>query len=58
MDYKEIETYKDVDSFIEAHQGLWHMLHSKYNKLDKETVVVDNTTWKLKKGNMTCLEKR
>ena len=35
MDYKEIETYKDV-----------------------ETVVIGNTTWKLKKGNMTCLEKR
>ena len=56
--YKEIETYKDVDSFIEAHQGLWLMLHSNYNKLDKETVVIGNTTRKLKKGNMTCLEKR
>ena len=56
--YIEIETYKNVDSFIEAHQGLWHMLRSKYNKLDKETVVIDNTTWKLKKGNMVCLTKK
>ena len=55
--YKEIETYKDVDSFIEAHDGLWHMLGSKHKKLDEETVVIDNTTWKLKKGNMSCLTK-
>ena len=55
--YKEIETYKNVDSFIEAHQGLWLMLQSKYNKIDKETVVVNNTTWKLKKGNIKCLTK-
>tara|TARA_R100000541_G_scaffold51813_1_gene59384 strand:- start:193 stop:384 length:192 start_codon:yes stop_codon:yes gene_type:complete len=55
--YKEIETYKDVDSFIEAHDGLWQMLGAKYKKLDEETVVIDNTTWKLKKGNMTCLTK-
>jgi hypothetical protein len=55
VDYKEIQTYSDVDSFIEAHDGLWQMLRSKYKKLDKETVVVDNITWKLKKGNMTCI---
>jgi len=54
--YKEIETYKDVDSFIEAHDGLWQMLQSKYKRIDKETVVVDNTTWKLMKGNMTCIK--
>ena len=57
MDYKEIQTYADVDSFIEAHDGLWQMLGSKYKKIDEETVVIDNTTWKLKKGNMTCLTK-
>jgi len=55
--YKEIETYKDVNSFIEANNGLWHMLRAKYKKLDKETVVINNTTWKLMKGNMTCLTK-
>jgi hypothetical protein len=55
MDYKEIKTYADANSFIEANNGLWYMLGVKYKKLDKETVVVDNTTWKLKKGNMTCL---
>jgi len=32
------------------------MLGAKYKKLDKETVVIDNTTWKLKKGNMSCLK--
>ena len=58
MDYKEIQTYLDADSFIEAHKGLWDMLESKYKKIDEETVVIGNTTWKLKKGNMTCLEKR
>ena len=57
MDYKEIQTYADVDSFIEAHDGLWQMLGNKYKKIDEETVVIDNTTWKLKKGNMTCLTK-
>ena len=54
--YKEIETYKDVDSFIEAHKGLWDMLESKYKKIDEETVVIDNTTWKLMKGSMTCIK--
>ena len=57
MDYKEIQTYSNVDSFIEAHDGLWQMLSSKYKKLNEETVVIDNTTWKLKKGNMSCLTK-
>jgi len=52
--YKEIETYKDINSFIEGNNGLWHMLRAKYKKLDKETVVINNTTWKLMKGNMTC----
>jgi hypothetical protein len=33
------------------------MLRAKYKKLDKETVVINNTTWKLMKGNMTCLTK-
>ena len=56
MDYKEIQTYADVDSFIEAHDGLWQMLGNKYKKIDEETVVIDNTTWKLKKGNMSCLK--
>ena len=54
--YEEIKTYADVDSFIEAHNGMWQMLRSKYKRIDKETVVVDNTTWKLKKGNMTCIK--
>ena len=57
MDYKEIQTYSNVNSFIEAHDGLWQMLGSKYKKLNEETVVIDNTTWKLKKGNMSCLTK-
>jgi len=56
VEYKEIQTYLDADSFIEAHDGLWQMLQSKYKRIDKETVVVDNTTWKLKKGNMTCIK--
>ena len=56
MDYKEIQTYADANSFIEAHNGMWQMLRSKYKRIDKETVVVDNTTWKLKKGNMTCIK--
>ena len=55
--YKEIETYKDINSFIEGNNGLWHMLRAKYKKLDKETVVINNTKWKLMKGNMTCLTK-
>ena len=54
--YEEIKTYADVDSFIEAHDGLWQMLGSKYKKLNEETVVIDNTTWKLKKGTMSCLK--
>ena len=57
MDYKEIETYKDINSFIEGKNGLWYMLRAKYKKLDKETVVINNTTWKLIKGNMSCLTK-
>jgi len=56
VDYKEIKTYADADSFIEAHDGLWQMLQSKYKRIDKETVVIDNTTWKLMKGNMTCIK--
>jgi len=53
--YSELRTYTNISAFIQAHEGLWYMLGVKYKKLDKETVVVDNTTWKLKKGNMTCL---
>lgn len=56
MEYKEIQTYLDADSFIEAHKGLWDMLESKYKKIDEETVVIDNTTWKLMKGSMTCIK--
>ena len=59
MDYKEIETYKDVDSFIEGMQGIWHMFGSTYKKLDAKTICIDNNiTWKLMKGEMRCLEKR
>ena len=56
MEYKEIKTYLNADSFIEAHKGLWDNIHSKYKKIDEETVVIDNITWKLKKGNMTCIK--
>ena len=55
--YSEIKTYTSMSGFIQAHEGLWHMLGSKYKKLDKETVLIDNTKWKLIKGNMTCLKK-
>ena len=56
MDYKEIETYKDVDSFIEGMQGIWHMFGSTYKKLDAKTICIDNNiTWKLVKGKMRCL---
>jgi len=59
MDYKEIETYKNVDSFIEGMQGIWNMFGSTYERLDAKTICIDNNiTWKLKKGTMTCLEKR
>jgi hypothetical protein len=55
--YSELRTYTSISAFIQAHEGLWHMLGAKYKKLNKETVVIDNTTWKLMKGNMTCLTK-
>jgi len=55
--YSELRTYTSIPAFIQAHEGLWYMLGVKYEKLNKETVVVNNTTWKLKKGNMTCLKK-
>ena len=29
---------------------------SKYEKIDEETVVIGNTTWKLMKGNMTWIK--
>ena len=54
---KEVDTYSSPDTFIEGMHGVWDMLGSSYKKLDKETVLVDNTTWKLVKGNMTCLTK-
>jgi len=56
--YSELRTYTSISAFIQAHEGLWHMLGAKYKKLNKETVVIDNTTWKLVKGNMTCLQKK
>ena len=56
--YSELRTYTNMSGFIQAHEGLWHMLGVKYKKLNKETVVIDNTTWKLVKGNMTCLQKK
>jgi len=55
--YSELRTYTSIPAFIQAHEGLWYMLGVKYEKLNKETVVVNNTTWKLKKGNITCLTK-
>ena len=56
MDYKEIETYKNVDSFIEGMQGIWNMFGSTYKKLDAKTICIDNNiTWKLVKGKMRCL---
>jgi hypothetical protein len=55
--YSELRTYTNIPEFIQAHEGLWHMLDAKYKKLDKETVLIDNTKWKLVKGNMTCLKK-
>jgi len=55
--YSEIKTYTSMSGFIQAHEGLWHMLGVKYKKLDKETVIINNTKWKLMKGNMTCLTK-
>jgi len=54
---KEVDTYSSPDTFIEGMHGVWDMLGYNYKKLDKETVLVDNTTWKLVKGNMTCLTK-
>ena len=54
---KEVDTYSSPDTFIEGMHGVWDMLGYSYKKLDKETVLVDNTTWKLVKGNMTCLTK-
>ena len=54
---KEVDTYSSPDAFIEGMHGVWDMLGSSYKKLDKETVLVDNITWKLVKGNMTCLTK-
>ena len=54
--YSELRTYTSIPAFIQAHEGLWYMLGVKYKKLDKETVVVDSTTWKLKKGKI-CLTK-
>ena len=55
--YSELRTYTSMSGFIQAHEGLWHMLGVKYKKLNKETVVINNTKWKLIKGNMTCLKK-
>lgn len=55
--YSEIKTYTSMSGFIQAHEGLWHMLGVKYKKIDKETVIINNTKWKLMKGNMTCLTK-
>jgi len=55
--YSELRTYTNISAFIQAHEGLWYMLGVKYEKLNKETVIINNTTWKLKKGNMTCLKK-
>ena len=43
MEYKEIQTYLDADSFIEAHKGLWDMLESKYEKIDEENI--ENYFW-------------
>lgn len=56
--YNELRTYTSMSGFIQAHEGLWHMLGFKYKKLDKETVIINNTKWKLMKGNMTCLQKK
>ena len=56
--YSELRTYTSIPAFIQAHEGLWHMLGAKYKKLNKETVVIDNTTWKLMKGKMICLQKK
>tara|TARA_R100001463_G_scaffold104953_1_gene159484 strand:- start:369 stop:539 length:171 start_codon:yes stop_codon:yes gene_type:complete len=55
--YSEIKTYTSMSGFIQAHEGLWHMLGVKYKKLDKENIMIDNITWKLMKGNMRCLTK-
>ncbi len=55
--YSELRTYTSMSEFIQAHEGLWHMLGVKYKKLDKETIMIDNITWKLMKGNMRCLTK-
>ena len=55
--YSELRTYTSIPEFIQAHEGLWLMLDFKYKKLDKETVIINNTKWKLVKGNMTCLTK-
>ena len=54
--YSELRTSTNISEFIQALEGLWHMLNAKYKKLDKETVLIDNTKWKLVKGNMTCLK--
>ena len=55
--YSELRTYTNISEFIQAHEGLWHMLDVKYKKLDKAPVIINNTKWKLVKGNMTCLKK-
>ena len=34
--FNELKTYTSVPEFIQAHEGLWHMLGVKYKKLNKD----------------------
>jgi hypothetical protein len=55
--YSELRTYTSIPEFIKAYEGICYMFDIKIKKLDKETVLLHNTKWKLVKGKMTCLTK-
>ena len=55
--YSELRTYTSIPDFIKAYEGMCYMFDIKIKKLGKETVLMDNTKWKLVKGKMTCLKK-
>ena len=58
--YSELRTYTSIPAFIQAHEGLWHMLGAKYRKVNQSIVIVQDeygqeNTWQKLRGGIVCM---
>jgi hypothetical protein len=58
--YSELRTYTSMSGFIQAHEGLWHMLGAKYIKVNQSVVIVQDeygqeNTWQKLRGGIVCM---